>query len=97
MANTDFKVGDFITPIEGKHSSNYNDLTGVRLLKVISILNKNYCKKGLICRVIDGKIQSDEYRQKYYSQLGINESNKTIKVYSDAFELVENTGNYDIF
>jgi hypothetical protein len=95
MNKLKFKIGDFIRPIEGKSSSNYNDLSNLKLLQVIKPLQVSSAKSGVECKVIDGVVSL--MGPQYYSALGKNRSGKTIRVYVDAFELVPNIDNYEIF
>ena len=75
-----FKVGDILSPIKGKKTSNDCKIEKLLEVKVISIFQVSYGKTCMTVKIIKGNCKINN--GKYYGE------NSNISVYTDAFQLI---------
>lgn len=86
---TKFKTGDTIKPIAGKKTSNSYRLENIIIAEVTRLPTYSYCGKTEIgIRLIKGSSRSG------YNYAGPGDY---FTVFTDAFELANNTEDYEIY
>lgn len=75
-----FKIGDILTPIKGKKTSNDNKIETLIEIEVLTISEPSYGKRYMTTKIIKG------FAKNYYGQ--IIKEGQNLTVYTDAFELL---------
>lgn len=75
-----FKVGDILSPIKGKKTSNDYRIEKLLEVEVLYISKPSYGKTYILVKIIKGNC-TDNYRSNY-------KKGNNISVYTDAFELI---------